>query len=64
MEGRISGIEDMKEETCTLVRENDKSNNNSETKHPGNQEFLKITNLPIVGIDKGKVSQLKGPENT
>jgi hypothetical protein len=56
MEKRISGVENSIEEINISVKENRKSKNVHNTKHPGN--WIKRLNTRILGIE-GKDSQLK-----
>jgi hypothetical protein len=55
---RISGAENIIENTT--VKENVKSKNAPNPKHPGNPGHNEKTNLRIIGIEKNEDSNLKG----
>jgi len=59
----MSDIEDMIEETDTLVKENGKSENLLTQNIQDIGYSTKRPNLRIIGIEEGEESQLKEPEN-
>ena len=59
---RISGVGDTVQETDTTVKENSKPKLLTQSIQEI-QDTMKRRNLRIIGIEKNKDSQLKGPEN-
>jgi hypothetical protein len=66
---RISGTKDTTEDIYTTVKENQKKQKDSNSKHsrnPGhndNKQINKQTYIRKIGIEESKDSYLKGPEN-
>ena len=63
MKDRISGAEDMIEDTDTLVKENVNSNNFFTQNMQEIWDTMKRPNLRIIRIEEGEETQLKGQEN-